>query len=394
VLDDPTVNALALPGGYVYVTRGLLAHLNDEAELAAVLGHEIGHVTSRHSVNQISRAILAERSMGIFRVVDPMNQHVGAAMSQRFNMSLLRHSREHEIESDDLAVRYMDRMGYDTRALIDVLDTLARIDAHADGPHLPASQSTHPEPGFRRDRQRSLLAEVPPAAGERHEGRYLAELEGLVFGDDPRRGYRAGDDYVDPSSRLGMKLPSTWTAQTDSEYLAAASPSGAGVLLMTRTRYASPDEAIVEFLGSPAITEGPEWSGPSALDGFLGRRFLLSGRSGSLEGVVGFFMHDGAARMIISLSGGDQAKELLGEGVRALKSTRILTDPKVVAVDPMRIHLVEIEEPISLRKWTQGDPESIPADTLALINHVGAEELIPAGTMVKTVKRFRPPAID
>jgi predicted Zn-dependent protease len=147
VLDDPLVNAFALPGGYVYVTRGIMAHLESEAELAGVLGHEIGHVTARHSVNQMSKQQLAGLGLGIGMIVRPELQQLGDLAQTGMALLFLKYSRDDERQADELGLRYALRGNYDPREIPGVFSLLERVSAAAGAGRAPSWLATHPDPG-------------------------------------------------------------------------------------------------------------------------------------------------------------------------------------------------------------------------------------------------------
>jgi predicted Zn-dependent protease len=153
VLDDPLVNAFALPGGYIYVTRGILAHFNSEAELASVLGHEIGHVTARHGVNQMSKAQLAQLGLGVASILAPEEvQKFGGLATQGLGLLFLKFGRDDERQADDLGLRYIVNEGYDPRPMAEVFETLERVSRTSGGGRVPAWASTHPNPENRSER--------------------------------------------------------------------------------------------------------------------------------------------------------------------------------------------------------------------------------------------------
>ncbi len=139
VVDDPIVNAFALPGGFIYVTRGILAHLGSEAELAGVIGHEIGHVTARHSANQLSKAQLATLGLGIGMVVSEDFRRFGDLAQSGLGLLFLKFGRDDERQADDLGFRYASRAGHNPAAMADVFETLGRVSASASaGSRLPS----------------------------------------------------------------------------------------------------------------------------------------------------------------------------------------------------------------------------------------------------------------
>jgi len=145
LLDSPVVNAFALPGGYVYFTRGIMAHFNNEAQFAGVLGHEIGHVTARHSARQYSRSILAQVGLIAGMVISPEFARFGNEASQAMQLLLLKHGRDAESESDMLGVDYSSQIGYDAHEIAGFFHILDRL---TDGPEglFPTFLSTHPDP--------------------------------------------------------------------------------------------------------------------------------------------------------------------------------------------------------------------------------------------------------
>ena len=185
VVDDPTVNAFALPGGYIYVTRGLLTHLNSEAELASVLGHEIGHVTARHSVSQMSKAQLLNVGLIVGMILRPQLQNFGGLAQAGLELLFLKYSRNDESQADELGLRYLTRAGYDPRPMTQVFRTLERVGTAEGEGRVPTWLSTHPDPGDRERRIAAAIAALPAGqAGSRVErDAYLQRIDGIVFGD-------------------------------------------------------------------------------------------------------------------------------------------------------------------------------------------------------------------
>jgi predicted Zn-dependent protease len=161
VVDDPAINAFALPGGFIYVTRGILAHLNSEAELAAVLGHEIGHVTARHTVSQMSNQQLAGLGLAIGSIVSSdVGRYAGLANSA-LGVLFLKHSRDDERQADDLGLRYLRRTHWDPREMLDVFQMLDRVSAAQGGGRLPEWLATHPTPANRHEHIAQAIAAQP-----------------------------------------------------------------------------------------------------------------------------------------------------------------------------------------------------------------------------------------
>ena len=162
VVDDPTPNAFALPGGFIYVTRGLMSLMESEAELASVLGHEIGHVTARHSVSMLSRAQLAQLGLGLGSVLLPDLQPAATAAGAGLQLLFLRYGRDAERQADDLGFRYARTQGYDMNEMADVFTALERAATLEKQSPLPTWLASHPAPGERIVAVKERIAAAGP----------------------------------------------------------------------------------------------------------------------------------------------------------------------------------------------------------------------------------------
>lgn len=217
LLNSPVNNAFAIPGGYVYVTRQLTALMNNEAELAAVLGHEVGHVAARHSSKRQEAAtrntiigVLGTILSGVVLGDTGLGRLGQQVFSQGSQLLTLRYSRTQELEADNLGIAYLQRAGYDPRAMSSVLASLARQNALEAGLYGTANQvpewaSTHPDPASRvRD---ALNRAGANATGKTNRDSFLAGINGLVYGDDPKQGIVDGRNFTHPELRLGFQAP-------------------------------------------------------------------------------------------------------------------------------------------------------------------------------------------
>jgi predicted Zn-dependent protease len=213
VVDSPIINAFALPGGYVYMTRGILAHFNSQDELAGVLGHEIGHVVARHSAEQMSKQQLAGLGLGIGALVSEHFARYAGFAGAGLNLLFLKYSRDQESESDMLGVEYSTKRGYDAHRMAEFFGTLNRMRGDG-GQSLLSFASTHPDPGDRRVRVNQLAGEwqeqiaYEPLGIGRYE--YLKRIDGIVYGDDPRQGYVDGQVFYHPTMRFKFPVPTGW----------------------------------------------------------------------------------------------------------------------------------------------------------------------------------------
>ncbi|MGH7606743.1 MAG: M48 family metalloprotease, partial [Gemmatimonadales bacterium] len=213
VVDDPAVNAFALPGGFIYVTRGIMAHLNSEAALASVVGHEIGHVTARHSASQISKQQLAGLGLALGSIASSaIERHAGLA-SQALGVLFLKFSRDDENQADRLGLRYLERANYDPRQMPQVFRLLDRLSQNQSGGRLPEWLSTHPTPANRLDRINSQIQALPQDFSGTIVNRdaYARRLDGMMFGMNPREGFFKGGEFFHPDLRFQLSFPSGWS---------------------------------------------------------------------------------------------------------------------------------------------------------------------------------------
>lgn len=237
VLDSPEVNAFALPGGYVYVTRGLLALANSEAELASVLAHEIGHVTARHSAQRYNRSVGLALGGAILGVLTG-SQQIGDLASQGGQLYLLSYSRDQEFEADQLGIRYLTAAGYDPYAGADFLDALQEYSAlekqmRGDDEDGGGGDffATHPQTAKRvveaieQARATGLQIAARPRLGDE----YLNTIEGMIYGGSPEHGYVRGQTFLHPQLRFTFTAPPGFQLSNQPAAILAKGPEGAKV---------------------------------------------------------------------------------------------------------------------------------------------------------------------
>ena len=258
LLDSPVVNAFALPGGYIYVTRGLMAIANDEAELAGVLGHEIGHITGRHQAARYSQSVLTNLGTTLLGAAvgsDALTQALGVGS----NLYISSYSREQELEADTLGVRYVSRAGYDPKAVSDFLAAMDQYQVQQSGnAKKPQADffATHPQTSNR----------VPVAMGEagkyapnnnRNAETYLANINGMIYGDSPQQGFARGDSFYHPQMGFMFTVPAGYTIKNTPKQI-VASRSGGAIIVVDKAASQSGDPSsyiVSEWLkGAKAVT--------------------------------------------------------------------------------------------------------------------------------------------
>lgn len=249
-LDSPVVNAFALPG-HVYVTRGLLALANSEAELAGVVGHEIGHVYARHTAERVSRNNLTMIGSVLVGILTGSQQTAQLA-GQIGQLYLLRYSRNQEYEADRIGVKLIAAAGYDPVAEADFLNTLGRwsdLESRVAGQNArpPEFLSTHPNSAERVKRAiaEAQVVAAQGAAKERNQAGYFAMLDGLVYGDDPvRQGFVQGNEFIHPTMGFAFSVPSGYKLANSSNAVIARSQGG-GQMQFVGARSAQGPAALI-----------------------------------------------------------------------------------------------------------------------------------------------------
>src|SRR4029450_13811692 len=206
VVDVPAVNAFALPGGYIYITRGILPFLDSEAQLAGVVGHEIGHVTARHAAQQYTRAVGGELGLVALGVFVPAGRPFGELSQQALAIMSLKFGRDDELQADQLGAGYETRGGWDPAAIPAFLSTLGRLEEATDSKGIPNWLSTHPEPLARINDIQPVFEKLKAETGARQlvtaREEYLRRVDGIIFGDNPDQGIVRGSAFLHPGLRF------------------------------------------------------------------------------------------------------------------------------------------------------------------------------------------------
>ncbi len=385
VVDDPTVNAFALPGGPVFVTRGILTYMTSEAELVSVLGHEIGHITAKHSVNQISRAQVAQLGLGVGMIVSPELQKFGDVASQGLGVLFLKFSRDHETQADELGFKYMLKAGYDPHEMGKMFQTLDRLSGTS-GRGTPEWLSTHPDPGNRVQMTADRIAAAAPLPANLKvdRDRFLHTIDGLVFGDNPRNGYFEGTTFYHPDLKFRFDFPAGWTTQNQADEVIGVSPQQDAVLTLGADS-GTPSQALVRFLGQQGM-QG-QASSNASMNGLTASSasFTAQTDQGNLSGWVTYVALDGATYRILGYTPSAKFGSYSGALRSSATTFRRLTDATALGVQPARVHVVSLSRAMTLMQFNQASPSTIPLAQLAVINGVDSTATLPAGTLVKQV---------
>lgn len=401
VLDSKEVNAFALPGGYIYITRGLLAYLNSEAELAAVLGHEIGHVTARHAVQQYSAAQMANFGALLGAIFVPgLGTQAGQALAQVGGTAILRgYGREHELEADRLGAEYIARTGYDPREILAVLRVLKDQERYAteiarqEGRE-PSSYhglfATHPDNDTRLQEvvatATSLQTVQAPTVGRE---RFLELIDGLVYGDSARQGIVRGHTLYHGDLGFALKFPRDWRIDNQPSQVAATAPDGNAQQILVAedlNKRIPPRQYLLERLKAGEILEQGELE-INGLPAYTLRTVVNSRNGRQTARFTTVYFHDKA----YTLAGISRASgQTDGHDLAFLESARSfheLTENERLLAKPLHLSIIEAESDTSYSALAaQSALESFAEQQLRLLNGAYPDGTITAGQHLKIVQ--------
>ncbi len=401
VIDSPVVNAFAVPGGYIYLTRGLLAYLNDEAELAGVLGHEIGHVTARHSVQAYSRAAGAQMGLLLGQIFVPVMRPrygtpgLGDAAGQGLGLLFLKFGRDDERQADRLGAEYAVASGWDPHGVGDMLTTLGRIADTTDRRGTPNWLATHPEPGDRvagvANTVQTLLAETPDLSALRVDrAGYLARVDGIVYGDNPEQGVVRGGEFLHPALRFALEFPAGWEVHNGAEVVVAREPGQDRYMLLQIAGESTYDlqriaEREMNGAGFREVQGAP--SEINGLDAYIGMYTQdVSGVGPMIARVA--FIRSGSSVYLFGAFADAEGYRLVERDVHeSIHSFRQLSRDEADRIRPNRVAIHRVERGDTWQGIAQRIGAGIvPAATLAIMNGFPVNEQPLPGDVVKVVQ--------
>jgi predicted Zn-dependent protease len=400
VLDSDEVNAFALPGGYVYITRGIMAYLNSEAELAAVVGHEIGHVTARHAVRQQTGATAAgvgAMVVGILTGSADLANVANAAGSALVSG----YGRDMELEADQLGAEYLNRIGFEPEAMIDVVRLLKNQEmfevqmARQEGrkPRVYHGVfASHPDNDTR-------LKEVVRAADKVHntEDRpdnrdgYLARIDGLPMGDSRAQGVVRGSRFYHADLGITLAFPTGWTVDNQQAQVLAY-PEAKDAMIKVSAQAPAQGVGPKEFIGRMLQGASVAQSEPLNVGGLDGYRAVVRsvalpwGNTGPAEIAVVYYnglayVFQGATRQAAALSGFEPVF------LSSVKTFRRLRDNEFPQAEPDRINVVQVRAGTTVEQLARNSPiKKYALERLRLLNDLYPDKEPVAGQKLKVVE--------
>jgi predicted Zn-dependent protease len=390
ILDTPVVNAFAVPGGYVYLTRGILTYLNNEAELAGVMAHEIGHVTARHSAQQYSRATIAQLGLGVGAMVSETFRKYAGLAQFGVGMLFLRFSRDNERQADALGVEYSTKTGYDSNNMANFFVTLERLYPSEDQSGLPGWFSTHPNPpdrvaAIKKDTQ-TWQTKLKLQQYAVNRDNFLTKVDGITFGEDPRHGYVVGNTFYHPELRIQFPVPSGWNLNNTPSQVQMFTQQQDAVMLFSMAKEASPSAAASNFVtNSKAVVKSNE---PIQVNGLPAHRVVsdITTEQGVISISSYFIQKDNKIYVFHGYTGQAQFNNYLPSFNQTMGQFKNLTDPSKISVKPDKLVIKKIQRQGTLRSALQqfGVPQDKLEET-AIMNGMNLDDNVAANTLVKVV---------
>jgi predicted Zn-dependent protease len=396
VLDSPVVNAFAVPGGYVYLTRGILAQLNNEAELVGIIGHEMGHIAARHSVSQQSKQQMGQLLLiGGMIVSEKFAQYATYAM-QGMQLLFLKFSRDNEREADRLGVEYSSKIGYDAHKMADFFQVLNKMNLASSQAGVPTFLSTHPDPG---DRYNAVNLEATQwqsslqlTSWKVNADSYLKMIDGIVYGEDPRQGFVEGNTFYHPTLKFKFSFPAGWILENSPTQVNMAPGDGKALMIFTLASGKTLNEAAnttIEQLGLTQLeTENTTVNGMPAVV-TLSKQIIKDESTGQqqINAVLSYFINcDNNFYVFHGITSEVDYKGYTGIFESTMKKFSRLADPSKLNVKPKRILVKTVQRSGTLAEvFNSYGVQPKQMQELALLNNLELTNKVLVGKLIKIV---------
>ena len=390
IVDSPVVNAFAVPGGYVYFTRGIMAHFNNEAEFAGVLGHEIGHITARHSAKQYSNAMAAQIGLIAGTILAPEFAQYADLAQTGVGLLFLKFGRDAESQSDKLGVEYSTKISYDAQEMAGFFQTLDRLQGQSGREEVPDFLSTHPNPADREEKVAKLAEDwkrkVKSSSLKVNRNSYLKMIDGIVYGEDPKQGFIEQNVFYHPVLKFQFDIPQDWTVQNTPEQVQMAAQDRKAMMILTLAPAGSLEAAAEGILKNYQLT-------------------LVESRKGNVNGQSIIAMvadqpseEQSIRTLIYVIQNGKNNYAMIGVTLLPLfdnytstfkgsmESFRTLTDQEKINKQPERIRIKTVQQDgtlaQALKHYGTSDKRM---EEISILNGMSATDKVDKGMLIKTI---------
>jgi predicted Zn-dependent protease len=379
----------------VYFTRGIMAHFNNEAQFMGVLGHEIGHITARHSVSQMSKQTLAQVGLIAGMIAVPQLAQLGDLAGTGLQLLFMKFSRDDESQSDQLGVEYSSRVGYDAHEMAGFFETIRRTQESA-GVSIPTFLSTHPDPVDRNQRVHQLADEWQSKLNLNRRdlkvGRdsYLRMIDGIVYGEDPRQGFFEGNAYYHPELKFQFPVPAGWQKQNTPSQVIMANQDQSAAILLQLAQGRTPREAAQALVDQYKIQVVE--SNDINVNGLPAFYFVgdIVGEQGqqATRALVFEIPYNNLIYQFIGFSDRLVFSNHQNTFLHTMRGFNQLTDTSKLNVQPERVAIKELNRAMTFAEaMRQYNMPANRLEELAVLNGMQLEDRLPAGTLIKTVSK-------
>jgi predicted Zn-dependent protease len=392
IVDVPAVNAFAVPGGAIYVTRGIMPFLDSEAELAGVLGHEIGHVTARHSAQQYTKQITGQVGLLALGIFVPAARPFGDLAAQALGVLFLKYGRDDELQADGLGARYESSLGWDPAGVPAFLSTLGRLDeAAGDRRGVPNWLSTHPDPLSRVDEIQPVVQELKTkgAASTVNREAFQQRTDGIVYGDNPEQGIARGSAFLHPVLKFRIDFPDGWEIQNSPQQVMAKAP-GADVFMLLELVQKPAGRNLQEVAVSHMQQAGfravqGERTTINGLEAFVGAYQGQVQDLGAVGTRAAHISHDGNVYLLAGLTGVDTFQQADRAFNAAIRSFRRMSDAEAEDIRPSRVDFYVVRAGDTWQSIAERSGGAVKPATLAVMNNAAPSSQPAVGSRIKIV---------
>lgn len=393
ILDSKVVNAFAAPGGYIYITRGLIAMLNSESELATVLGHELGHVNARHSAKSMSRAILFNIGLIIGSELSKEIRKISPLLSIGTQLLFLKYSRKNEYQADLLGIEYARKAGYNPEGLIHFFYSLENLTINTGGYTIPNFLSTHPYTNKRIKRAKTLIYKEDKNLITRRNT-YLRNINGIVFGSDPRQGYVENNTFYHPEMKFYFRIPFGWNIINSASQVKLISKDKNTIIILMaeKTNYdirTYSTEIFKRFESTNILNYGKSFINgfPSYFIDFYINNTDNNGTITQLRSFISSIRKDNFIYTFFVVSEPMNfvfRKRIIFETINSFSR---LTNPYFINRKPLRIYIRKVNNNIMLKDFLRRNLiKKNLWKKISIINNIPLNKILNNNTLIKLIK--------
>ncbi len=389
ILDTPVINAFAVPGGYIYVTRGILALITSEAELATVLGHELGHVNARHSVRRLSKMLIVQLGLALGSALSETFAKISGVASVGIQLLFLKFSRDDEREADRLGVEYARSARYNPSEMIGFFFSLQKLGDLSGGHSLPGFLSTHPLTKERIQNTKAIITEED-ARLEVRKNPYLTRIDNLIFGNDPRQGYVEGNAFYHPLLRFKFSFPQEWKLQNTPSQVALSPEDGNAALILQAEKSSEPlpdyaEKKIASLEGKQPVSE--KTLTINGMEAYEKVFEIIQEQREDLRTRMSFIRKGENIFTFTALSTSQKFANYDPEFRTIVGSFRELKEKKYLEKKPQRIRLIRASGNESLRSiFKREGMEEEAWSKMAIMNRLELDQIPEQNQIIKVVK--------